>query len=79
MIFRETAERCLLDVRDRSMKYEKSPSCSQLKMQSQRYIDAGGQIKDEPARTALVAEEGRRMAWTARAISVSGNPTLSLW
>ena len=79
MVFRDTAEKCLLDVRDRAAKFETSSNCSSLKSASKRYIDAGGQSKDEPSEAALIAEQGRAMAWNARAISLASDSTLTLW
>jgi hypothetical protein len=77
--FSEAAEACLLDVRDRHMKYEQSRHCSRLREVSMRYVEAGGARSDTPARHALTAEEARTMAWMARAISASGNPSIALW
>ena len=73
------AEQCLLDVRDKSMKYETSPNCKALGTSSKTYIDAGGQLPDEPAATKLIAEQAVKMAWNAQAVSATGNPTISLW
>jgi hypothetical protein len=73
------AEKCLLDVRDRNLKYETSPNCKALGKLSQSYISAGGQLPDEPDKTRLVAEQAVKMAWNAQAVSATGNPTISLW
>src|SRR5262245_42109591 len=73
------AEACLLDVRDRAMKYEGSHHCADLGKISLRYIEAGGERSDTPVRHQLTAEQARTMAWMARAISASGNPGLSIW
>jgi len=73
------AEKCLLDVRDHGLTYEKSPNCNALGVLSKAYIDAGGQLPDEPTESKLVGEQAVRMAWAARAISASGDPTISLW
>lgn len=77
--FSDAAEKCLLDVRDRKIKYDKSPSCTSLEALSKQYIDAGGMWNDTPAKSALVAEQARTMAWMALAISETGNPALSIW
>lgn len=73
------AEQCLLDVRDKSISYEKSPNCNALGTLSKTYIDAGGQLPSEPVETKLVAEQAVKMAWNAQAVSATGNPTISLW
>jgi hypothetical protein len=77
--FNKAAEACLLDVRNHLMKYEKSGHCTRLGKVSMRYVEAGGARSDTPARHALTVEEGRTMAWMARAISASGNPFIALW
>jgi hypothetical protein len=77
--FNKAAEACLLDVRNHLMKYEQSDHCTRLGKVSMRYVEAGGARSDTPARHALTAEEGRTMAWMARAISASGNPFIALW
>jgi hypothetical protein len=73
------AEKCLLDVRDRNLEYETSSNCKALGKLSQSYINAGGQLPDEPVETQLVAEQAAKMAWTAQAVSATGDPTISLW
>ena len=73
------AEQCLLDVRDKNLKYETSPNCKALGTSSKTYIDAGGQLPDEPVETKLVAEQAVKMAWNAQAVSATSNPTISLW
>jgi uncharacterized protein YceK len=73
------AEQCLLDVRDKKMKYDTSPNCKALGASSKTYIDAGGQLPDEPVETKLVAEQAVKMAWNAQAVSATSNPTISLW
>lgn len=75
--FNLQAERCLLSVRDQRLEYDASPPCRQLGTASRAYIQAGGQLKGETVDTRLIAEQGLRMAWNARAIS-AGAPS-SLW
>lgn len=75
----KSAEECLLDVRDRKMKYEKSPSCTSLGALSMQYIEAGGFTADTPAKYELIAAQARATAWVALAISESGNPLLRIW
>ena len=75
--FRDEAERCLLDVRDGNLKYETSGSCQRLESVSLAYMEAGGDQPTTPARIAFIAEQGRTMAWMARAISAGAPP--SLW
>jgi hypothetical protein len=78
LAFYGDAQQCLFNVRE-GVKYEASPNCRHLKVSSQRYISEGGQTAQEPTKIALLAEQGRTMAWMARAISASGNPSISLW
>lgn len=73
------AEKCLIDVRDHANKYENSKFCGALGALSQKYIDAGGQEANEPVNSQLIGERAAKMAWMARAISASGNPTITLW
>jgi hypothetical protein len=73
------AVKCLLDVRDNNLKYETSPNCKALGKLSQSYINAGGQLPDEPVEAKLVAEQAVKMAWNAQAVSATGDPTISLW
>jgi hypothetical protein len=74
--FRDEAERCLLDVRDGKLKYETSNSCQSLEAFFFAYIEAGGDQPKTPVRFALIAEQGRTMAWMARAISAGAPPLL---
>jgi len=78
LAFYGDAEQCLFNVRE-GTKFENSPNCGHLKQSSQRYINLGGQTETESSKSALIAEQARTMAWMARAISASGNPTISLW
>jgi len=75
----KAADECLLDVRDRKLKYETSPNCNSLRTLSMQHTEAGGFRSDTPARYALMAAEARATAWTARAVSASGNPAISIW
>jgi multimeric flavodoxin WrbA len=78
--FRAGAEKCLLAVRDDRENYDQARPCAALKALSQAYIDNGGGFtEDEELESRLAAEEGRTMAWMARAISASDNPTIRLW
>jgi hypothetical protein len=74
--FRDEAERCLLDVRDNNLKYETSGSCQRLEAVSLAYIEAGGDQATTPVPIAFIAEQGRTMAWMARAISAGAPPLL---
>ncbi len=77
--FAKTADECLLDVRDRQLRYENSPNCNALGTLSTQFIEAGGFDKNTPDRITLIAEKGRAVAWMARATSLAGNRRLSLW
>jgi hypothetical protein len=75
----DAADKCLLDVRDRRLKYESAANCMALDALAGQYIEAGGLDKNEPIEYRLIAETARATAWSARAISASGNPGLRLW
>ena len=75
----KAADECLLDVRDRKLKYETSPNCNSLHTLSMQHTEAGGFRSDTPAKYALMAAEARATAWAARAVSASGNPAISIW
>lgn len=75
----KAADECLLDVRDRKLEYETSPNCNSLRTLSMQHTEAGGFRSDTPTRYALMAAEARATAWTARAVSASGNPAISIW
>ena len=75
----DAAEKCLLDVRDRNLKYDSASNCTALDALAKQYIEAGGLDKKEPIEYQLIAEQARTMAWMARAISASGNPRLRIW
>lgn len=75
----DAADRCLLDVRDRKLKYDNALNCTALGALSMQYIEAGGFQTDTPAKYALIAEQARATAWTARAVSESGNPGIRIW
>ncbi|WP_285712246.1 hypothetical protein [Erythrobacter oryzae] len=77
--FRDGAEQCLLAVRDKRLDYERADECGALRALSQSYINLGGDTEDEEADSKLIAEQGRTMAWMARAISASNNPAIRLW
>jgi hypothetical protein len=77
--FKNAAQECMLDVRDHKMKYNSSPACASLGKLSLEYLEAGGEETNIPSKYALIAEQGRSMAWTALAISESGGKPLKLW
>jgi hypothetical protein len=73
------AEECLIDVRDKGLKYERSSNCVGLKGLFNAYARAGGMMPDEPTQSVLIAEQARTTAWNALAISASSDPTISIW
>jgi hypothetical protein len=75
----KAADECLYDVRDRRMKYEKSPNCVSLGTLATQYIEAGGFRPETPSKYELIAEKARRVAWVALATSESGNRPLRIW
>jgi hypothetical protein len=77
--FSKAADECLLDIRDRSMKYDRSSNCSSLGTLSRLYIDAGGGSSETPLQYEIVFERARATAWIARAISETGDSSLRIW
>lgn len=75
----KTASECLLDVRDRKLKYESAPNCTALGTLSAQYVEAGGFDKHVPDRIVVIAERALKTAWMARAVSASGGRWLTLW
>ena len=75
----EAVNRCMVDVRDRQIKYESSENCRALSPIARQYISAGGLKDNAPARADRVAERARARAWMALAISKTGDPHLSIW
>jgi hypothetical protein len=74
-----TANRCVVDVRDRGVKYENSENCRSLGRIAQQYVNAGGFKDNAPSRADRVAESARAKAWMALAISKTGDPRLTIW
>ena len=75
----EAVNRCMIDVRDRQIKYETSENCRGLSRIAHQYISAGGLKDNAPARADRIAERARARAWMALAISKTGDPHLSIW
>jgi len=75
----EAVNRCVIDVRDKSSKYETSPNCRSLGRIAQQYVEAGGLKESAPCRADRIAESARARAWMALAVSKSGDPGLSIW
>jgi hypothetical protein len=73
------ANRCVVDVRDRGLKYENAENCRSLGRIAQKYIDAGGFKDSAPSRADRIAEAARARAWMALAISKTGDPNLTIW
>jgi hypothetical protein len=75
----EAVNRCVIDVRDKTTKYETSQNCRSLGRIAQQYIDAGGLKESAPCRADRIAEAARARAWMAMAVSKSGDPGLTIW
>ena len=75
----EAVNRCVIDVRDKTSKYETSPNCRSLGRIAQQYVEAGGLKESAPCRADRIAESARARAWMALAVSKSGDPGLSIW
>jgi hypothetical protein len=73
------ADECLLDTRDRGLKYDSSDHCLQLGKLSFAYLNAGGGDPETPYRYEVTFHQARATAWAALAISHSGNTGLSIW
>ena len=74
-----TADACLVDVRDKKLKYDKSPNCEALRTLYLQHLDAGGFRPGTPAEYALIAAEAKATAWSARAVSEAGNVPVVIW
>ena len=75
----KAADACLLDVRDKKLKYDKSPQCDSLRSFYLQHLGAGGFRPETPAQYALIAAEAKATAWSARAISEAGNVPVVIW
>ena len=75
----KTADECLADVRDRAMKYDKSPSCFSLKTIAAQHTKAGGFREDTPCKYTLLEEQAGAKAWMALAMSEAGHARLRIW
>ena len=65
----DASERCVHDVRDKNIKYERSPNCTSLKALSLQYIKTGGARAESALETEIDFERARVHAWMARAPS----------
>jgi hypothetical protein len=77
--YQARAEQCLLDVRERNLKFETSKNCQGLQALYGRWLDAIDPAKGRSEKVQLVMESAQRMAWGARAKSAANNPRLRLW
>jgi hypothetical protein len=75
----DAVNRCVLDVRERRVKYEDSANCRSMGRIAQQYIDAGGFTDSAPCPADRIAERARARAWMAMAFSKAGDPKLSIW
>ena len=73
-----TVNRCVIDVRDKTSKYETSPNCRALSEIAKRYIAAGGLKQSAPCTADRSTEGAHAKAWRALAISKSGDPNLMI-
>ena len=74
-----TVNRCVIDVRDKTSKYDTSPNCRALSEIAKRYIAAGGLKQSAPCVADRIAEGAHAKAWMALAISKTGDPNLVIW
>jgi len=75
----KAADECLLDVRDRKLKYDKAPNCVDLRPLYVRHMEAGGFRPETPPQYALIAARAQATAWSARAMSEAGNVPVTIW
>jgi hypothetical protein len=73
-----TVNRCVIDVRDKTSKYETSPNSRSLSEIAKRYV-AGGLKQSAPCVADRIAEGAHAKAWMALAISKTGHPNLMIW
>jgi hypothetical protein len=74
-----TVNRCVIDVRDKTSKYETSSNCRALSEIAKRYIAAGGLKQSASCLADRIAEGARAKAWMALAVSRTGDPNLMIW
>jgi hypothetical protein len=74
-----TVNRCVIDVRDKTSKYETSSNCRALSEIAKRYIAAGGLKQSAPCVADRIAEGAHAKAWMALAVSRTGDPNLVIW
>lgn len=77
--FSDGVDECLLDVRDRGLKWEQSRNCAALGALSKAYINAGGQTPGEPSYLKAQVSDALSRAWSAKAASCLGGGMQSLW
>lgn len=73
------SESCVLDVRDKRIKYEQSKNCNSLGPLSRQYIEAGGGKPDTPLEVETSFERARVQAWMALALSASNGEANRVW
>ena len=74
-----TVNRCVIDVRYKTSKYETSSNCRSLSEIAKRYVAAGGLKQSAPCTADRIAEGAHAKAWMALAISKTGDPNLMIW
>jgi len=72
----DASEKCVHDVRDKNIKYDRSANCTALGALSQQYINAGGGRAETSLEVEINFERSRVHAWMARALSESREPAL---
>ena len=75
----DMADECLLDTRDRGKKYEASEHCQKLGSLLLAYLDAGGGDQKTPKQYEVKYHQARATAWSALAVSHSGNSSARIW
>lgn len=73
------ADECLLDVRDKNINYYESINCKSLGKYHLNYLNAGGHEKNTPLELELLVAQAISTAWSALAVSESGNPGIRIW
>ena len=61
------------------IKYDSSTSCTSLGVLSRQFIEFGGMKRGAPLEDTIKFERARAVAWSARALSDTGDTSISIW
>ena len=77
--FADGADECLLDVRDRGLKWSESENCRGLGTLSKAYLEVGGDSVNEPSYIQAKGKSALATSWSARACESLGGGMQFLW